>query len=37
MRDAILQLERKVEDDDVALRRMEYEIRRLEQAALYGE
>ncbi len=37
MRDAILQLERKVEDDDVALRHMEYEIRRLEQAALYGE
>ena len=37
MRDAILQLERKVEDDDVALRYMEYEIRRLEQAALYGE
>jgi hypothetical protein len=36
MRQTILQLERKVEEDDVALKRMEYEVRRIEQAALYG-
>jgi hypothetical protein len=29
-------LEKKVEEDDEALKRMEYEVRRIEQAALYG-
>lgn len=32
----ILTLEAKVENDDVALRKMEYEVRRLEQETLYG-
>ena len=36
MRQTILQLERKVEEDDLMLKRMEYEVRRIEQAALYG-
>ena len=36
MRQTILLLENKVEEDDVALKRMEYEVRRIEQAALYG-
>lgn len=36
MRQTILQLEKKVEEDDVALKRMEYEVRRIEQATLYG-
>ena len=36
MRQTILLLENKVEEDDVALKRMEYDVRRIEQAALYG-
>lgn len=36
MKERILLLEGKVEDDAVALRLTEYEIRRLEQEALYG-
>ena len=36
MKEQILALEGKVEDDAVALRLAEYEIRRLEQEALYG-
>lgn len=36
MRQTILQLEKKVEEDDLILKRMEYEVRRIEQAALYG-
>ena len=36
MRQTILQLEKKVEEDDLMLKRMEYEVRRIEQAALYG-
>jgi tetratricopeptide (TPR) repeat protein len=36
MRQTILLLENKVEEDVVTLKRMEYEVRRIEQAALYG-
>ena len=36
MRQTIILLENKVEEDDLALKRMEYEVRRIEQAALYG-
>ena len=36
MRQEILLLERKVEEDDLAIKRMEYEVRRIEQGALYG-
>lgn len=37
MESQILQLESKVEDDALAVKAMEYEIRRLEQQVLYGE
>ena len=36
MRQEILLLERKVEEDDLAIKRMEYEVRRIEQSVLYG-
>lgn len=36
MSNLILTLESRVEDDDAALKTMEYEVRRLEQEALYG-